>query len=338
MLPPQLRLKSYNYYLPPELIAQSPAKPRDHSRLLILDRKKNKIIHDRFYNLPQYLTKGDVLVFNNSKVIPARLYGKKETGGKIEVFLLRKIKNNIWQCLTKGKIKEQQKIILPKNFIGQIIKINDDGTKIIKFISENPRVKPGGFLNILSIGQTPTPPYIKKKSNLIEYQTVYAKKEGSVAAPTAGFHFTKSLLTKLKKKGVQLEYVTLHVGLGTFLPVKENDITKHQMHTEYFSISKNTLVRIKKAKKAKRRIIAVGTTSCRTLESANCHGATNIFIYPGYKFKNIDAMITNFHLPKSTLLMLVSALAGRSKIKKAYQEAVQNKYRFYSFGDAMLIK
>jgi len=338
MLPPQLRLKSYNYYLPPELIAQSPAKPRDHSRLLILDRKKNKIIHDHFYNLPQYLTKGDVLVFNNSKVIPARLYGKKETGGKIEVFLLRKIKNNIWQCLTKGKIKEQQKIILPKNFIGQIIKINDDGTKIIKFISENPRVKPGGFLNILSIGQTPTPPYIKKKSNLIEYQTVYAKKEGSVAAPTAGFHFTKSLLTKLKKKGVQLEYVTLHVGLGTFLPVKENDITKHQMHTEYFSISKNTLVRIKKAKKAKRRIIAVGTTSCRTLESANCHGATNIFIYPGYKFKNIDAMITNFHLPKSTLLMLVSALAGRSKIKKAYQEAVQNKYRFYSFGDAMLIK
>lgn len=327
MLPPQLRLNSYNYYLPPELIAQSPAKPRDHSRLLILNRKTNKIIHDYFYHLPNYLTKGDVLVFNNSKVIPARLFGHKETGGKIEIFLLKKIKENIWECLTKGKIKEQQKIILPKNFIATVQQKNSDGTCKIKFNKKN----------ILSIGQTPTPPYIKKKSNLQEYQTVYAKKDGSVAAPTAGFHFTKSLLTKLKKKGVQLEYVTLHVGLGTFLPVKENNITKHQMHTEYFSINKKIRERIKKAHQEKRRVIAVGTTSCRTLESANCHGATNIFIYPGYKFQNIDAMITNFHLPKSTLLMLVSALAGRSKIKKAYQEAVQKKYRFYSFGDAMLI-
>ena len=323
----RLRLKQFDYHLPAELIAQEPVRPRDHSRLLVLQKKNNKIIHDHFYNLPKYLQAGDVLVFNNSKVIPARLYGKKESSGKIEIFLLHKKQNNTWQCLTRGKIKKQQKIIFPKKFIGQIININDNGTKIIKFNKKN----------ILSIGETPTPPYIKKKSNLQEYQTVYAKYEGSVAAPTAGFHFTKKLLQKLRQKGVQLEYVTLHVGLGTFAPVKTDDITKHKMHTEYFSIADTTCKRIQQAKKEERRIIAVGTTSCRTLESNKYKNVTNIFIYPGYKFKNIDALITNFHLPKSTLLMLVSAFAGTNKIKKAYQEAINKKYRFYSFGDAMLI-
>lgn len=324
---PYQQLKTYNYHLPPELIAQTPLPQRDHSRLLVLNRKKHLIIHDKFYNIAKYLKAGDILVFNDSKVIPARLHGQKETGGKIEIFLLQKKENNTWQCLTKGKIKKQQKIILPKKFLGQIMKIKDDGTKIIKFNKKN----------ILSIGETPTPPYIKKKSNLHEYQTIYAKHEGSVAAPTAGFHFTKKLLKQLKQKGVQLEYVTLHVGLGTFAPVKTDDITQHKMHTEYFSIAPAALKRIQQAKKEKRRIIAVGTTSCRTLESNKVKNSTNIFIYPGYKFKNIDALITNFHLPKSTLLMLVSAFAGTKKIKKAYQEAIKNKYRFYSFGDAMLI-
>lgn len=324
------QLNNYNYYLPPELIAQEPMRPRDHSHLIVLDKKKNKIIHDRFYNLAQYLTKGDVLVFNDSKVIPARLFGKKETSGKIEVFLLKQNKNNTWQCLTRGKIKEKQNIIFSKKFIGQIITISKDGTKIIKFNKKN----------ILSIGETPTPPYIKKRSNLKVYQTIYAKKDGSVAAPTAGFHFTNKLLTNLKKKGVQLEYVTLHVGLGTFAPVKTTDITKHQMHSELAMIDNKTSQRLMKAKKEKRRIICVGTTAVRTLESLNLKSGTkwtDIFIYPGYQFKNINAMITNFHLPKSTLLMLVCAFAGTNKIKKAYQEAINKKYRFYSFGDAMLI-
>jgi S-adenosylmethionine:tRNA ribosyltransferase-isomerase len=328
-----MKISKFDYYLPSDLIAQEPISPRDHSRLLILDKKNNRIIHDHFYHLPKYLQAGDVLIFNDSKVIPARLHGKKITGGHIEIFLLQKIKQNTWQCLVRGKIKMNQIIFFKNGFTGKIIKTlnaSEMSTSRLLKIKFNKK-------NILTIGETPTPPYIKKKSNLKEYQTVYAKHKGSIAAPTAGFHFTKNLLHKLKKKGIQLEYVTLHVGLGTFAPVKVDDITKHKMHTEYFSIKKEVLARIKKAKQEKRRIIAVGTTSCRVLESNKNKNSTNIFIYPGYKFKYINSLITNFHLPKSTLLMLVSAFAGTKKIKKAYHEAIRKKYRFYSFGDAMLI-
>ncbi|MFA6028117.1 MAG: tRNA preQ1(34) S-adenosylmethionine ribosyltransferase-isomerase QueA [Patescibacteria group bacterium] len=337
---PKFRLNNFSYNLNKELIAQSPASPRDSSRLLVLDKKTGVIKHDRFYNLPKYLKPTDVLVFNDTKVIPARLHGRKKTGGKIEIFLLRKITEKKWECLTKGKIKNGQEIFFKKGFIGKMIQREQDRTKIIKFSRYNPRFKTGGYRSILSIGETPTPPYIKKQSNLKEYQTIYAKKDGSVAAPTAGFHFTKRLLRELKKRGVQMEYVTLHVGLGTFAPVKIEDITKHKMHSEYASIDKATSLRLQKAKKEKRRIIAVGTTSVRTLEALDMkHSSqwTDIFIYPGYKFKHINAMVTNFHLPESTLLMLVSAFAGSANIKTAYQQAIKKKYRFYSFGDAMFI-
>lgn len=340
-----LTLSNFNYNLPQALIAQKPIRPRDHSRLLVLDRnfaqsdkttgaeaRGLKLEHKHFYDLQKYLRKGDVLVFNNSKVIPARLHGAKDTGGKIEVFLLKKItagprtrsypdSGKVWECMFKGKVKKDLEIKFKNNFKGKVL----DKNRII-FNKKN----------ILSIGETPIPPYINKKSNLKEYQTVYAEHEGSVAAPTAGFHFTKKMLAQLKKKGVGVEFITLHVGLGTFTPVREENITKHQMHPEYISVSKKTVENIKKAK----RVIAVGTTTVRTLEATKLkayQGWVNIFIYPGYKFKVVDAMITNFHLPKSSLIMLVSAFAGTNKIKKAYQEAVKQKYRFYSFGDAMLI-
>ena len=327
----KLTLNQFNYNLPASLIAQTPKTPRDHSRLLLLHKKNKTIQHKKFFNIIDQLQAGDVLVFNNSKVIPARLHGNKQTGGKVEVFLLNKLKAaNTWQCLVKGKVKPDIVINFAKKFQGKIIKKYSDGVCEIKFNKKN----------IISIGETPTPPYIKKKSNLKQYQTVYAKHEGSVAAPTAGFHFTKPLLNKLEKKGVQLEYITLHVGLGTFAPVKESNIKKHKMHSELATISKTTSKRLKQAKKQKRRIIAVGTTSVRTLEAMNLNSGskfTDIFIYPGYKFKNVDAMITNFHLPKSTLLMLVSAFADTKTIKKAYAQAIAKKYRFYSFGDAMFI-
>ncbi|MFH0818418.1 MAG: tRNA preQ1(34) S-adenosylmethionine ribosyltransferase-isomerase QueA [Patescibacteria group bacterium] len=322
-------LHNYNYNLPFELIAQKPVRPRDHSRLLVLDKKNQTIGHYKFYDIIDYLNPGDVLVFNNTKVIPARLHGQKITGGKLEVFLLNKITNQIWTCLIKGKIKIDQEIFFSKKFKGKIVSKNNELYKIV-FNKKN----------ITSIGETPTPPYIKPKSNLKEYQTVYAKHEGSVAAPTAGFHFTKALLKKLKAKGVQLEYITLHVGLGTFQPVKEQDITKHKMHSELATINKSTAIRLQKAKKQNRRIIAVGTTTVRTLESLKLQAGskwTDIFIYPGYKFNCVDAMITNFHLPQSTLLMLISAFSDSALVKKAYHEAVAKKYRFYSFGDAMFI-
>lgn len=336
-MPPKNKLfniANYNYHLPEAHIAQAPVSPRDHCQLLVLDKVSGKIQHQHFYDLLKYLHQGDVLVFNDSKVIPARLQGKKETGGKLEVFLLEQKSSKQWECLVRGKIKIGQKIFFPQNFIGEVIKKNENGILEIKF----------NKVGILKIGETPLPPYIKKKSSLDKYQTVYAKAAGSVAAPTAGLHFTKALLAKLKKQGVQLEYVTLHVGLGTFAPVKEEDITEHQIHTEYFSINKPTLARLQKAKAEGRRIITVGTTATRTLESLKNLAprtykleSTQIYIYPGYKFKFVDGIITNFHLPKSSLIMLVSAFAGLANIQRAYKIAIKNKYRFYSFGDAMLI-
>lgn len=343
-----MQLKKFDYNLPKNLIAQKPTSPRDQSRLLILDKKSGALAHKHFYNIADYLKAGDVLVLNNTKVMPARLIGRKEeTCGKVEIFLLNKIKNNIWRCLVGGKKrKEKLRVEFSKNLKAEIIKNNQDGTWQVKFNKSGKE-----FMKLVEkIGRTPLPPYIKRavelKSDRKNYQTVYAedKKIGSVAAPTAGLHFTPALMKKLKNKGVQFEYVTLQVGLGTFAPVKIDDITKHKMHAEWIEADKKTLASIIKAKKQGRRIIAVGTTSARTLETIfnkkspkSFSGWTDIFIYPGYKFKATDALITNFHLPKSTLLMLVSALAGREKILKAYQEAVKKKYRFFSYGDAMLI-
>lgn len=379
-----MQLKQFDYHLPKNLIAQKPISPRDRSRLLILSKLTGKIRHKHFFDIVDYFNKGDVLVLNNTKVMAARLIGKRvETGGKVEVFLLRKKsppppfvkgENEIWQCLVGGqKRKESLKVEFAEGLKAEIIKNNLDGTWNVKF-------NKGGanFIKLIEkIGQTPLPPYIKRDSiaslqnDSNKYQTVYAddKKIGSVAAPTAGFHFTKALINKLKKKGVQFEYITLQVGLGTFAPVKVNDIAKHKMHAEYVEVGKNVLNNIIKAKNEGRRIIAVGTTSVRTLESVfsnvilersaseaiesrrdpiSCSflapsritdysAWTDIFIYPGYKFKIVDAMITNFHLPKSTLLMLISAFAGRKKIFKAYEAAIKKKYRFFSYGDAMLI-
>jgi S-adenosylmethionine:tRNA ribosyltransferase-isomerase len=374
-----MKLSEFDYNLPKELIAQEPIRPRDHSRLLILDKKTGELEHRYFYDVIEYFKKGDVLVLNNSKVMPARLIGKKKiTGGRIEVFLLpsppmptsppaplldrrgeKLNRREVWQCLIGGRVKEGLEIQFSKEFKCVILKSNNNGTWEVKFNKSG-----SDFMRTVEkIGQVPLPPYIKKKLSAEDkksYQTIYAdaKKIGSVAAPTAGFHFTENLLDKLKKKGAQIEYVTLHVGLGTFAPVKVGDITKHKMHAEWVEVKKEAVGRILQAKKERRRIVAVGTTSVRTLEALASqipnkiqitnsksqkitNGLSqwiNIFIYPGYKFKIVDAMITNFHLPKSTLLMLVSAFASRPQIKNAYAEAIKNKYRFFSYGDAMLIK
>lgn len=342
-----MKLADFDYKLPQELIAQKPISPRDHSKLMVLDKKKRSISHRHFFDLSDYLQKGDVLVLNNTKVFPARLIGnRKDTGGKVEIFLLREIKKGEWEVLI-GNLKNKlgQTVVFSKSLEAKIIKRVDESVWQVKFNKSDK-----AFDKILeTLGQVPLPPYIKNnqaKSVLKkEYQTVFAEVKGSVAAPTAGFHFTKNLLAKLKKNGVQIEYVTLHVGLGTFQSVKESNILKHKMHSEWASVDAKTAKRLNQAKKAKQRIIAVGTTSARTLESFSKnqkiklgHKWTNIFIYPGYKFQFIDGLITNFHLPKSTLIMLISALAGRNFILKAYQEAIKKRYRFYSFGDAMLIE
>lgn len=340
-----MKLKSFDYHLPKNLIAQKPTKSRDSAGLMVINRKLKSINHHKFHQLPEFLKPGDVLVLNDTKVFAARLIGKKETGGKIEIFLLRPDKKN-WQVLIGGKgRKEDTTILFARGLKAQILKKNSDQTWQVHFSCSNKKL-----MEIVNkIGEAPTPPYIKKKSNLTDYQTVYAKHSGSVAAPTAGFHFTKKLLGQIKKQGVQIEYVTLHVGLGTFEPVRTNKIEEHKMHAEYAILNKSTTQRLNKAKKEGHRIIAVGTTSVRVLEACSKKKTTdyqlqttnsyiNAFIYPGYKFKIVDAMITNFHLPKSTLLILVSAFAGTSFIKKAYQRAIQKKYRFYSFGDAMFIQ
>ncbi|MFA6525336.1 MAG: tRNA preQ1(34) S-adenosylmethionine ribosyltransferase-isomerase QueA [Patescibacteria group bacterium] len=341
-------LRHFSYHLPKKHIAQKPINPRDHSRLLVLDKNAGSIQHKHFFDIINFLDKGDIVVMNNSKVIPARLLGEKKTGGKMEIFLLNRVSKGQWEVLVGGKGQKENLIVLfPKNLKAKLIERKDGGTWVASFNKKGEE-----FEKIYKkIGEAPVPPYIKQKSDLKKYQTVYAKKEGSVAAPTAGFHFTKELIRKLKKKGVEFQEVTLHVGLGTFQPVKVSDITKHKMHPEFVEVPKETLKKIWQAKKEGRRIIAVGTTSVRVLETVmaglkneknspkqSYKGWVNIFIYPGFKFKFVDAMITNFHLPESTLLMLVSAFAGRKNILHAYEIAKKKNYRFYSFGDAMLIK
>ena len=339
-----MKVSDFDYELPEELIAQTPIEKRDESRLMVLDREKQTIEHRKFKNIIEYLKPGDVLVRNNTKVIPARIYGKKETGANVEFLLLHNIEGDIWECIVRpgNKLHIGTKVIFGDGLLkAEILDIMEGGTRKVKFYYN------GIFNEILDkIGLMPLPPYIHEElKEKDRYQTVYAKYEGSAAAPTAGLHFTEELFEDLRKKGVEIANVTLHVGIGTFRPVKEENVEEHKMHTEHFYIKKEDVEKINNAKKEGRRVIAVGTTSCRVLESiADENGFvketeedTGIFIYPGYKFKCIDGLITNFHLPQSTLLMLVSALAGKDYIMKAYKEAVKEKYRFFSFGDAMLI-
>lgn len=341
-----MRTDDFDFELPEELIAQTPIKNRDQSRMLVLDKKTGEIEHKHFNNILDYLNENDVLVLNDTKVMPARLYGQKEeTNALIEILLLKEKTNNTWECLVKPA--KRVKIGTVVNFGDGILKakcieIKDEGIRVFKLMYD------GILYEILDkLGEMPLPPYIHEKlEDKDRYQTVYAKNIGSAAAPTAGLHFTKELLEKVKEKGITVLYITLHVGLGTFRPVNVEDVTKHKMHSEFYMMSKETAEILNKAKKNNQRIISVGTTTTRTLETImnlydefrECSGWTSIFIYPGYEFKAIDSLITNFHLPKSTLLMLVSALAGKDKIMKAYHEAVKEKYRFFSFGDSMFIK
>ena len=338
-------VKDFDYDLPEELIAQDPLEDRSSSRLMVLDKKTGEVSHHIFKEIIKYLRPGDCLVLNNTKVIPARLYGVKEgTMAKIEILLLKRKQIDVWETLVKPgkKAKPGTKIIFGDGILtGEVIDVVDDGNRLIQFSYD------GIFEEILDkLGQMPLPPYITHQlKDKNRYQTVYAKYDGSAAAPTAGLHFTKELLNEVKEKGVDIAEVTLHVGLGTFRPVKVDNVLDHHMHSEFYMVSQEAADKINNAKKNGGRIISVGTTSTRTLESAadengmlhECSGWTDIFIYPGYKFKVIDCLITNFHLPQSTLVMLVSALAGREHILSAYKKAVEEKYRFFSFGDAMFI-
>ena len=337
-------LKSDFYYdLPEELIAQTPATPRDSSRLLVYHRETKQIEHKIFKDISEYLHKGDVLVVNNTKVLPARLYAHTANGGAVEILLLKRLEKDKWEVLVKPgkKCKIGTKLEISDELSLTVEGITDSGERIVRFRYD------GVFEEILDrVGNMPLPPYIKKKlEDKNRYQTVYAKTDGSAAAPTAGLHFTPELLQKVKDKGVEIAEVLLHVGLGTFRPVKEDIITDHKMHSEYYEVSEEASNIINRAKKEGRRIIAVGTTSVRTLESVAdekgllkpCNGNTEIFIYPPYKFKCVDALITNFHLPESTLIMLVSAMTGREEILNVYNIAVKEKYRFFSFGDALMI-
>ena len=339
-----MKVTDFDYDLPKELIAQTPIEKRDESRLMILDRSKETIEHGKFKDIVEYLKPGDVLVRNNTKVIPARLYGRKETGAHVEFLLLNNIEGDIWECIVRpgNKLHVGTKVIFGEGLLkAEVLETMEGGTRKVKFSYD------GIFNEILDkIGLMPLPPYIHEalKDN-DRYQTVYAKYEGSAAAPTAGLHFTEELLKELQDMGVEIANVTLHVGIGTFRPVKEENVEEHKMHTEHFYIKKEDVEKINNAKKEGRRVIAVGTTSCRVLETIadengfvkETEADTGIFIYPGYKFKCLDGLITNFHLPQSTLLMLVSALAGKDYIMRAYKEAVKEKYRFFSFGDAMFI-
>lgn len=341
-----MNLKDFYYELPPELIAQDPLVERSSSRLMVMNRKTGEVEHKIFSDIVDYLNPGDCLVINDTKVIPARLIGAKiDTGATIEVLLLKRMDADSWECLVKPgkKARPGAQISFGGGLLtGEITDVLEEGNRIIKFSYE------GIFEEILDeLGQMPLPPYITHTlQDKNRYQTVYAKHEGSAAAPTAGLHFTPELLEKIKAKGVNIASVTLHVGLGTFRPVKVENITEHVMHSEFYCIEQEEADKINEAKKNGHRVIAVGTTSCRTLESAATEegyipaksGDTSIFIYPGYKFKAIDCLITNFHLPESTLLMLISALAGRDNVMNAYREAVEERYRFFSFGDAMYIE
>ena len=338
-------VKDFDYDLPEELIAQDPLEDRSSSRLMVLDKKTGEVSHHVFKEIVKYLRPGDCLVLNNTKVIPARLFGVKEgTMAKIEILLLKRRQNDVWETLVKPgkKAKPGTRIIFGDGLLtGEVIDVVDDGNRLIQFSYE------GIFEEILDkLGQMPLPPYITHQlKDKNRYQTVYAKYDGSAAAPTAGLHFTKELLQQVKDKGVDIAEVTLHVGLGTFRPVKVDNVLDHHMHSEFYMVSQEAADKINNAKKNGGRIISVGTTSTRTLEAASdengmlkeCSGLTDIFIYPGYSFKVIDCLITNFHLPQSTLVMLVSALAGREHVLNAYKEAVEERYRFFSFGDAMFI-
>ena len=340
-----MKVSEFNYDLPEELIAQTPIEKRDESRLMILDRKNKTIEHKKFKDIIDYLNPGDCLVRNNTKVIPARIYGKKETGANVEFLLLNNIEGDIWETIVRpgNKLHVGTKVIFGNGILkAEILDVMPGGTRKVLFKYD------GIFNEILDkIGLMPLLPYIHEElKEKDRYQTVYAKYEGSAAAPTAGLHFTPELLEKIEQKGIKIANVTLHVGIGTFRPVKEERVEDHDMHSEHFYIKKEDAEKINETKKSGKRVITVGTTSCRVLETIadengmvnETEGDTSIFIYPGYKFKCLDGLITNFHLPQSTLLMLVSALAGKDYILKAYNEAVKDKYRFFSFGDAMFIQ
>lgn len=339
----KLSTDMFDYELPKEFIAQTPVEPRDHSRLLVYNRQTDSIQHRHFYNLPEYLRAGDVLVINETRVLPARLMGRRETGGIIELLLLNRREKDIWETLARPgrRIRPGERLIFSEKLSADVLRILEDGGRLVRFNYE------GIFEEILDeLGQMPLPPYITERLEDKErYQTVYSKENGSAAAPTAGLHFTPELLEVIKGMGVKIVPVLLHVGLGTFRPVKVADVSQHKMHSEYYSVSAQAAQSINEAKAAGGRIFSVGTTSTRVLETV-CgddglikaqSGWTDIFIYPGYKFKCVDCLITNFHLPQSTLLMLVSALCSREKILEIYEEAKREKYRFFSFGDAMLI-
>ncbi|MFA5927008.1 MAG: tRNA preQ1(34) S-adenosylmethionine ribosyltransferase-isomerase QueA [Patescibacteria group bacterium] len=354
-----MKLTDFDYNLPSELIADRAIEPRDHSKLLVLNRHDGTVSHDCFFNLIDHLVPGDVIIVNNSKVFPARLIGKKEiTGGRVEIFLNKEVGPGLWEVVGRG-LKVGMRVVFEGSALQAGVEKQNDNIFSVRFNMSGDRF----FCEIENIGEVPLPPYIVKKRQELDtratqtepdkqrYQTVYAKDRGSVAAPTAGLHFTPELIKKIKEMGVEVAEVTLHVGLGTFTPIKEEEIEQHKIHSEYFSVDKETLEQIARAKRENRRIVAVGTTTTRVLEHVFSNhllldasyelratsGHTNIYIYPGYKFKCIDGLITNFHLPKSSLLVLVAAFAGRDLTVRAYEEAIREKYRFYSYGDAMLI-
>ena len=347
-----MNISEFDYELPEKLIAQMPADKRQNSKMLVLDKKNKTIEHKHFFDIVDYIEPNSILVLNNTKVLPARLYGTKDTGAKIEVFLLESKENKNWSCLIKPskRVKPDTIITISNELkVRPIKRLEDDGEWLVELIYD------GELFDILhKVGNIPLPPYIERKLKSDElkqfdmerYQTVYAKDEGSVAAPTAGLHFTEEILQKLKDKGVEIAYVTLNVGLGTFRPVKCENILEHKMHSETFEITQDAADKINQAKANGKKLVAVGTTTVRTLETAfqkygciqACHDNSELFIYPPYEFKVVDNLITNFHLPKSTLLMLVSALASKEFIFKAYNEAIKNEYRFFSYGDCMLIK
>jgi len=335
-----VKLSEYDYNLPKELIAKYPVEPRDSCRLMVLDRKNKTISHKIFKDIIDYFEEGDLLVLNDTKVIPARLKGKKETGANVEIFLLRPFSEDTWEVLIRNikRLKKGQKVIIADDFQAQLLEKYEEGKAKVKLIGKN--------INYLikKYGHIPLPPYMEREDEEKDkdyYQTVFARKEGAVASPTAGLHFTEELLKKLENKGIRKAFCTLHVGLGTFRPIQTEDITKHKMHEEFYQIPEETLKAIEETKEKGRKVIAVGTTVVRTLETyakaGKKEGFSDIFIYPPYKFKIVDALITNFHLPKSTLILLVSAFAGKDIILNAYNIAIKEKYRFFSYGDAMLI-
>ena len=341
-----MKVSDFNYELPESLIAQHPYDKRDEARLMVLDKTNENIEHKVFKDVIDYLNPGDCLVINNTKVIPARLYGKKDTGANVEFLLLKRLEGDIWESIVRpgSKLKTGAKVIFGDGLLkASVLEVLENGNRKVEFEYN------GIFNEILDqIGLMPLPPYITEatREDNEKYQTVYAKHDGSAAAPTAGLHFTEELLQKIKEKGIEVANVTLHVGIGTFRPVKVETVEEHEMHSEHYYIKKEDAEKINRAKQNGNRVIAVGTTSCRVLESVaddngivkEVEGDTSIFIYPGYKFKCIDSLITNFHLPESTLIMLVSSLAGKDFIMRAYEEAVNEKYKFFSFGDAMIIK